>query len=396
VRAKRTTTCCSAVVLIVLSVSIAVRAQPQADAPLSLFPVRGLWTLALNNALAAPPGFFGARGYFPLHGGRLAAYDLVAGTLLWIVETATTLPPAAGDGLVFLVEPDAIVARHDRDGAVSWRTPLPEPLATPLAWMSGWVVATEASGSTVALRAVDGKVLWRRDLGSTAQARPTITDERVHVSLEDARVVALELATGVTVWERRLGGPPSDILVAGDRLYVGSRDNYLYNLRAVDGRVDWRWQTGADVVGLPVADDRRVYFVSLDNVLRALDRRSGSQQWKRTLPIRPRGGPLAVGDALLVAGLAPGVRAFRTANGTPAGDIPTTADLAAPPHVVPGPAGPIAIVLTRDLISGVTVHAFIRQIEPAMTPVAALPNPIPVAPVVPAAPVAPPAPLPRP
>jgi hypothetical protein len=84
VRAKRTTTCCSAVVLIVLSVSTFVRAQPQADAPLSLFPLRGLWTLALNNALSAPPGFLGARGYFPIEGGRLLRRPGV--TLLWIVK----------------------------------------------------------------------------------------------------------------------------------------------------------------------------------------------------------------------------------------------------------------------------------------------------------------------
>ena len=36
---------------------------------------------------------------------------------------------------------------------------------------------------------------------------------------------------------------------------------------ATDGRVDWRWRTGGDVIGKPVADERYVYFVALDNVL---------------------------------------------------------------------------------------------------------------------------------
>ncbi len=346
--------------------------------------MRALWTLPLNNALTAPPGFRDTRGYFPIDGGRVAAYDLAYGTLLWMVESATSSEPVAGDGLVFLAEAGAVVARRDGEGALAWTWPMAAALAAPLAWASGWLVATEAGGAVVAFRAGDGHVVWRRELGSTAEVRATIASDRVHVSLEDGRVMALDIETGATVWERRLGGAPAEVLVVDDRLFVGSRDNYFYNLRTIDGRVDWRWQTGADVTGLPVVDDRRVYFVSLDNVLRALDRRSGSQQWKRTLPLRPRSGPLAAADALIVAGLTPGVRAFRMATGAPAGDIPTTGDVAAPPYFMQGPAGPVVIVVTRDLVSGASVQAFTRQIEPAMTPVAPLPNPIPLAP--PAAP----------
>jgi hypothetical protein len=37
---------------------------------------------------------------------------------------------------------------------------------------------------------------------------------------------------------------------------------------AKDGRVDWRWRTGGDVVGLP-APTNTMYFVALDNVLRS-------------------------------------------------------------------------------------------------------------------------------
>ena len=73
------------------------------------------------------------------------------------------------------------------------------------------------------------------------------------------------------------------------------------------------------------------------------------------------------------------MRAFRTANGAPAGDIPTASDVAAPPHVMRGATGPVVVVVTRDLLTGATVQALTRQIEPAVTPVAPLPNPIPLA-----------------
>ena len=73
---------------------------------------------------------------------------------------------------------------------------------------------------------------------------------------------------------------------------------------AADGRVDWRWRTGGDVIGMPVADERYVYFVSLDNVLRALNMVSGGQQWMRPLPMRPTWGPVKAGATIVVAGQA--------------------------------------------------------------------------------------------
>ena len=78
-----------------------------------------------------------------------------------------------------------------------------------------------------------------------------------------------------------------------------------YALDAADGRVHWRWRTGADVVGVPVVDERNIYFVSLDNVLRALSRRTGVQQWARLLPLRPTRGPLKVDPTIIVSGVAP-------------------------------------------------------------------------------------------
>ena len=58
------------------------------------------------------------------------------------------------------------------------------------------------------------------------------------------RVVALEVSNGTQVWERRLGGPPNDMLALDDRIYVGSDDNFFYCLLASNGDVAWRWRTG--------------------------------------------------------------------------------------------------------------------------------------------------------
>ena len=236
-----------------------------------LLPVRTVWTLALNSQLAVPPAYDDTQAYFPLEGDRLAAYEIFSGTQKWIVSAQPRTALVAGGGLLFLVEPDALTALHTADGSLAWRIPLADELVVRPVWDNGWLVVAIKDGTILAFRATDGYLVWRRDLGSPAHAAPALASDRVYVPVADGRIVALKVETGEPIWERRLGGPPNEILALENRLYAGSKDNFFYCLMTKDGRIDWRWRTGGDVIGTPIADEQRVYFVALDNVLRALD-----------------------------------------------------------------------------------------------------------------------------
>jgi outer membrane protein assembly factor BamB len=384
----RTTICCSALALTTVGL---VRAAPSESEPLALFPLRTLWTLTLSGPLAAPPLFSGSRAYIPLEFDRLGAFDLETGEEQWVLPARTLSQPTAGDGLVFIAEPGGIAAFRESDGIQIWRRPFFEQLATPLVWDGGWLIAATTTGTFLALRAIDGYVVWRRDLDSAVSAPPVLAGDRVYAPAANGRVLALRIETGELVWERRLGGTPNEILALGDRLYVGSQDNFLYCLTARNGEIDWRWRTGGDVIGTPVGDQRRIYFVSLDNILRALDRRSGAQRWKRPLSLRPVSGPLLAGSTIIVSGVAPPLRAFQTSDGTPAGDVPVQGELAAPAYVLNGPALPMLVVVARDIAKGTTITAFTRAVDPAIVAVAPLQNLLekPVGPAGPPAPASP-------
>ena len=374
--AQRTTTiCCSAAALIA---SIALAPGKVDRGPISFFPIRTVWSLALNNQLRQPPAYDAARGYFAIDGDRLVAYDLVSGTREWIVPAALTSAAAAGGGSIFFMQDDRLTALDGADGSVAWTTSITDKLAVAPAWHAGWLVLASAAGSIVAMRSSDGEVIWRRDIGSPAHAAPTIAANRVYVPLENDRVAALNVEDGHPVWERRLGGKPNEILAVDDQLFVGAADNFLYCLRASDGTVDWRWRTGADVRGLPAVDERRVYFVSLDNVLRALNRSNGVQQWIQMLPFRPTSGPVNAGATIVVGGLQPPLRAFNSKDGASAGEISATGELAAPPRVLIDPEGdrPLLLIVTREIGKGATVTLVARSNEPATAAFAPLPNPI--------------------
>jgi outer membrane protein assembly factor BamB len=360
-----------------LLATVLVLAQPQLpDGSFRLFPTRALWTLPLNNTLIATPAFAAGRGYFPIEGDRLTAYDLEKGAQAWTVSAHVQSQPAVGDGMVFVVEPGALSARREADGVEAWRLPFAELLAAPLVWDNGWLVAAASTGSILAFRAVDGHLVWRHEAGVRVHAAPSLAADRVYAPMEDGRILAMRVDTGEPVWERRLGGPPNEVLALDDRLYVGSNDNFFYCLRTIDGTVEWRWRTGADVIGMPLVDEHRVYFVSFDNVLRGLDRKTGAQRWKRALPLRPSRGPVRASDALLISGIAATLPAYSMKDGAPAGDIRAEGELAAAPYVFSTGALPMAALVTRDIAKGAIVSVLMRSIDPAIVPIAPLPNPI--------------------
>jgi outer membrane protein assembly factor BamB len=340
------------------------------SAPFPLLPVRTIWTLALNSQLTVPPVFDAERVYFAIVGERLVAYTIADGAQLWMVAARPLTEPAVGDDLVFCAEPDELVARRISDGSVAWRQPLADALSAPLRWQGGWLIAVSSKGVAFMYRGTDGQLLWQRDIGSAAHASTALAADRLYIPTGDGRVVALKVDTGEPVWDRRLGGPANDVLVLDDRLYVGSMDNFFYCLMTKDGRVDWRWRTGGDVIGVPAVDDHHIYFVSLDNVLRSLNRVSGAQQWMKPLPVRPVWGPLKVVDRLFVGGQSATLHAFSLKDGRPDGTLDVGAEVAAAPHNVasPGAMLPVVMVVTRDLAKGAAARLVTRRIEPQTNP----------------------------
>jgi outer membrane protein assembly factor BamB len=321
--------------------------------------------VSLDAAPAAQAGVEAAQIYVPLKDGRLVALDLTTSRVVWSLDIPTAVPPATGEGLVFVAGDERLTAVSTA-GAVRWSLPLPGGFSAPPLWDTGWLLAGTASGDLLCLRGSDGQVLWTRRLGSPVKARPALGGDRAYVSLDDGRVVCLNLHDGAPVWEHRLGGTPGPLFPLDDRVFVGSRDKFFYCLDTKNGKQRWRWRTGGTIVGPAALDTKRVYFTALDNVLRALDRENGSQKWMAGLPLRPTSGPLLLGDAIFVGGVAAELRAYVAETGVAAGQYSAPSDLAAPPQLVPGPIPELngILLLTRDG----EVQLLRRRLEPAIVP----------------------------
>ena len=346
------------------------RARVNSTAPIDI-GLQPTLEVALDAQPAAPAAFDATSAYLPLKGGRLVAIDLQSGRVRWTSELATAWAPSVDVGLVVVAGDELLTALDPATGRTLWRVPMAGGFSAPPIAAGGWVIGAPASGDVISVRAADGQVLWTRRLGSSARVRPALNADGVYVSLEDGRVVALDLTSGEPRWERSLGGKPGELLVLDDRLFVGADDKWFYSLKIGDGGERWKKRIGGRPAGPAAVDAKRVYYVALDNILYALDVNNGGLKWHEQLPMRPSGGPLVVGDLVVVAGVAAEVHVYRVLTGDEAGKSESQADLASAPQLVPAdvPALTAVALVTR----GGVFMMLTRRVEPVAT---ALPYPL--------------------
>ncbi len=337
--------------------------------PSTWLPVATRWTATLPAPAAAPPVASGDRLFAALFDGRVAAVSLVDGSELWQVERAVVGEPAAGADLFHAATPEGLVALDAETGEVRWESRLEAPVAAPLLWNAGWLIAALASQELLALNAGNGGTVWRQTVGGGASARPTIAGDRLYVPLDSGRVTVLELLTGTAIWERELGGAPQEILVAGD-LFVGASDNHFYRLSRRDGALRWRWRAGGDVVGLPAVDEDHVYFSSLDNTLWALARSHGGQRWRELLPARPSAGPRLAEDLVMQGGLSEELDLRGPADGVVYHRLQVSEELAYSPLAVADPLGDgllVILVTAAGELQAVGRGSGPERLDPAAT-----------------------------
>jgi outer membrane protein assembly factor BamB len=340
--------------------------------PRPLIALDPRWTVPFETAPAAPAGYDEHAAYVPLKGGELVAVMLENGAVRWKVELVTAFTPATGDGFVFAAGDGMVLAFEDRTGATAWHTPVGGELAAPAYFDAGLLFVSRTDGELVALRAEDGTVVWRQALGAPLAVAPSVAGDHLYVGLKDGSVSALNRDTGEPLWTFSVGAAVTGMLALADQVLVGTRGNRIYSFHPHKPRVRWQWRVGADIAGAPVADEKRIYFAALDNVLRAVDRRNGNLRWTAPLPSRPSGGPLRTGDVVIVPTVSANIGAYLAETGKESFTITAAGELGGVPFLreTPRPTAPRLVAMNREG----TLQGFAPRHEPPPRALAALPG----------------------
>jgi outer membrane protein assembly factor BamB len=333
VRRFDTTISCRAFGLTAVLLTFAASAGAADKRPPPRVPIALRWTVSLVAGVVSAPANDGTRAYLALRSGYVAAYDLSDGHGLWVKEMAVTVPLAATDQTVFVAGAEAIQALRGSDGATLWTVPRVK-IAAPLRLEGNWLLAVTDT-EVLAIQTKDGQIVWRHAAGGVRLA-PAIDGDDVYLGAQDGRVVALKLADGSQRWEKYLEGGVTAIAAYRGRVYAGAGDKQFYCLHARNGSLDWGpFRIGALATGRIGVDDEHVYFASLDNVIRGLDRATGNQRWQTPLRERPTGGASVHGRVVFVPTTGAQIAMLLDANGRSSGNLvlPSEAISEVPPDI---------------------------------------------------------------
>ncbi|HEY8411309.1 MAG TPA: PQQ-binding-like beta-propeller repeat protein [Pyrinomonadaceae bacterium] len=238
-------------------------------------------------------------------------------TVRWKYESNVTLnlTPAFDNERIYLpLAGGTIVALKARDGQLLWRSEMGGELsASPIADDAMIYVASETTtpdgqprGSSGALRALGregGVTQWMTPLVKPLRGALTVAGRKLFAGGSDGRAYAFDKFTGGVLWSIPFTAPfnTQPVLDAG-RVYLGSEDGTLITLDEGTGRVIWRYRTKGAVHGRVAVADNTVFFGSGDGYVYAVSADKGRLKWRK----RTGGGVEAVavaGDTVLAASL---------------------------------------------------------------------------------------------
>jgi outer membrane protein assembly factor BamB len=177
---------------------------------------------------SARPVIVGDRVYTGFDNGKIAAYDLARGQLVWEVPLAT---PSGRSEIERLVDADGIFqVSADQLFAVAFH------------------------GRAAALALDDGHTLWQHDLSSSRGLSADL--DAVYVTDADSQVWALDRQNGGPMWTQadlRARNITAPVLV-GDAIAVADFEGYVHLLDRATGRIVGRAHSGpSPIVAPPLA-----------------------------------------------------------------------------------------------------------------------------------------------
>lgn len=197
----------------------------------------------------------------------------------------------------------------------------------------GWIdsLRKDDSAKPLALERINEAAqlerLWRVNVGNGQGdkynlLKPALSGSRIFAAANNGDVLAIDTASGRTLWRQRTNEVISGATgVGGDLVLVGTENSQVLALAQDDGRELWRARVSSEVLAAPATNGRIVVVQTVDGKLIGLDARSGAQTWVYendvpALSLRGTSSPLII-DNFVIAAMANGtVVSIATDNGT--------------------------------------------------------------------------------
>ncbi|WP_432480723.1 outer membrane protein assembly factor BamB [Moraxella sp. ZY200743] len=253
-------------------------------------------------------------------GERVSKKDIVD---LQVSEVDDVLVAASRGGIVSAM----------KEGRPLWSADLKDAITSGVATSKAGKVAVigTRSGKVVALDIATGASLWEVSLPTSSQTPALISDDRVLLSANNGIIYGLDLRTGRVVWQ--FGTQQADISVRGaakplhldgQTALFGMADGRIHAINPATGSPLWARRVGlptggsavermSDVDGTPLVVGQYLYVTSFSGQLVGFDMSTGRAMF--AAKIASTKSPTILGDALITTGVNGDVKAFNRLTG---------------------------------------------------------------------------------
>jgi outer membrane protein assembly factor BamB len=280
------------------------------------------WKFAADSAVASSAAVANGRVFFSSYKGTFYAVSFAAGRLLWkarfgpdmqradqlavgprpatfdgdfILSSAAvlndTVVVGGGDGLVY--------AFNAKTGRLHWKFRTDGRVRSSPAISNGVVFVGSYDGSLYAIDFESGRLIWRFDTKGRSinsanygfdrraiLASPAVSDGVVYIGSRDARLYAVDAATGTLKWtfDYRKDDATwvlSSVAIQAPVVFEGTADGYfVHALNAGDGSELWRFKMPNRVWSSPVVAGSVLYVGNQSGGLYAIDLATGKERWQ--------------------------------------------------------------------------------------------------------------------
>jgi outer membrane protein assembly factor BamB len=150
----------------------------------------------------------------------------------------------------------------------------------PPSYCKGVLYVNTVRGTTFAINAHNGAIVWKRWTPGEKPSTPAIAGDRLIVSSKAGTVTAFHRLTGKLLWQVRVRGRvESSPIVERGTVFFGATDGRLFAVDVRNGRIRWAYNTGGRINSSPTVFGPRVCITTYAGSIFCLRRSNGAKLW---------------------------------------------------------------------------------------------------------------------
>jgi outer membrane protein assembly factor BamB len=201
---------------------------------------------------------------------------------------------------------------------IAWRRDIGGLMEFPATTWEGVAYVHTMGGMLRAISMRNGRVLWKRDVGSLVASSPAIDPERrvlVSTSMQPGYVTVRSLETGKLRWRYSTGLTEPSPVIRDGVAYFGATNGNVYALDLDTHKPRWVFHGGVKITSSPALVGKRLFFGDYAGRVFALDSRNGRVIWRGSAGGRVYGTVAGAGGRVFAPSVFTGLSALSAKNG---------------------------------------------------------------------------------